>query len=122
MFSDASLDPKSLPSTSRQRCAVYKNPCCILIKPTVFSSYRLAVRRSQPFVESELSVFRVFLTVLRTLIPSKGTPVFDDLLAVFMRRVVARAVSEQHQRILLKVLDQFNQWSATLYEGKQIAS
>jgi hypothetical protein len=120
MFSGASLEPKSAPSTPAHQCVTYSDRE-IAIKPTQNTSYRLVIRR-QASDPAEEAVIRSFADVFGLLMPTFGTPVFDDLLNSFTRRVAARAVSQHHEDLLLRILDQFDLWSTRLCEGKPIAA
>lgn len=122
MFSGALLEAASEPSVPAEQCAAYRDPCTIALKPTQASPYRILVHRSQVFAPAEGNVFRTFATVLGSLMPTLGTPAFQDLLTTFSRRVVARIVSAANEDVLLRVFDQFNTWSTRQYEGKPISA
>src|SRR5947208_2476181 len=90
MFSGASLEDASEPSIPAEHCAAYRDPCTIAVKPTQASDYRLLVHRRQVFDPAEGTVFRTFAAIFSSLMPTFGTPLFQDLLTTFSRRVVAR--------------------------------
>jgi hypothetical protein len=128
LFSGAVILPDSKVSRGGN-CVAFIDPCTIEFKISTSDSYRLRMRRSQPFAQqssggvTEKTVVDAFVRVLREIAPGLEKNYGDDLLSTFQRRVVAKAATDSDEdKILLQAIDQLALWATRQYEGHPIVS
>lgn len=127
-FSGAKLETATAQSESRDKKVSYINPQVIGFKVNKNDKYRLQFKRDQPFAQKgnptrEARVIEAFTEILGDMEGALASPLKDDLLSTFQRRVAARAVADQtSERATLSVVDQLARWATRLYEGAPISS
>lgn len=127
-FSGARIDPIATSSSSSESTIAFIDSQTIAFKVNKADTYRLLVRRDQPFAPKsdparETRVIEAFVAVLEGMNDELKGPLKDDLLSTFQRSVVARSVAERGEdRGLLEVIDQMALWATRLYEGAPIVS
>lgn len=128
LFSGATIEKSSRPSTSADETVAYLSPQEIAFKVNKSDTYRLIFRRDQPFARKqdparEVRVIDAFSSILAEMNDELKGDLKSDLLSTFQRRIVARAVSEEsNEGVILTLLDQMFNWSSRLYEGAPITS
>lgn len=129
LFSGATLLDDFESSTPRKAAVSWRDPCSLNIKPSKHAEYCCVLNRSQPFANkasSHMTEYRVivaFTEVLHDIVGGIGTPMEQDLISHFVRRVVVKAVcsNPDHESQVLSVIDQFDTWATKLYEGQPIS-
>jgi hypothetical protein len=124
----ARLEPKSRPSTASDTLVALADPCTILFKAEKADTYRLALKRSQPFDKvkagtiTESAVVTAFVEVVRRMQVGLSRWYNADLRAAFPRRVVAKALcaTRVEEETVLTAIDQLSEWAGREYEGKPI--
>jgi DNA integrity scanning protein DisA with diadenylate cyclase activity len=128
LISGAWLAPGERPSTARTSKAAFAGPCAIEFKAEREDTYRLVLKRSQPFERksgqalSEIHVVRAFVDVVKGMKHGLDSWYSADLRATFPRRVVARALcrDKTQEEAVLAAIDQMSLWAGQQYEGKPI--
>jgi DNA integrity scanning protein DisA with diadenylate cyclase activity len=128
LISGAWLEPGERASTARSSRAAFADPCTIEFKGERGDTYRLALKRSQPFERksgqalSEIHVVRAFVEVVKGMMHGLCSWYGADLRATFPRRIVARALCSDRteQEAVLAAIDQMSLWAGQQYEGKPI--
>lgn len=127
-FSGARIDDTASASNPRESTVSFINPQVIGFKVDRADTYRLCLRRDQPFAKRddparETRVIEAFVSILRSMGAALSSSLKDDLLSTFQRKVVAYAVADiGHGTELLAIIDQMALWANRLYEGAPIAS
>jgi hypothetical protein len=116
----ATLEPGSVPSTSRERLASYTDPTHLRVKPKLDAGYRLVLARSQPFTASEHTLAGQFINELATVVALSAEAYQPDLIRAIPRRVVAKHLGGGPA--LLEILGRFETWSSETYEGHRIVA
>lgn len=131
LFSGAKLKPKTEKSRTSDNLVALRDPCSIAFKVDKSDTYRIVLTRSQKFaaetnenVVPEIAVVKAFVAILGPMAPALSSDIKRDLLAMFQRRIVAKAIITQPERepILLSGIDQLVRWSTNLYEGAAISA
>lgn len=130
LFSGARLESDAVTSTPRHATVAWENPCSFQIKPTQEANYRLTMTRSQPFAPTtapgvtEYSVVQAFVDVLAQIAGALDTVYERDVMANFVQRIVAKAISRRtsEEQVILDTISQMLIWSNRLYEGQPIAA
>jgi hypothetical protein len=128
LISGAWLAPGEQRSTARSSRAAFAGPCTIEFKADRGDTYRLALKRSQPFERksgqalSEIHVVRAFVEVIKGMKHGLDSWYSADLRATFPRRIVARALcnDKTQEEAVLAAIDQMSLWAGQQYEGKPI--
>jgi hypothetical protein len=132
LFSGARLKLKAEKSRASDSLVALRDPCSIAFKVDPADNYRIVLTRSQKFaaadtnkdVVPEIAVVRAFVEILGPMVQSLSSDIGLDLLAMFQRRIVAKAISTRQERepVLLSGIDQLVRWSTNLYEGSAISA
>lgn len=123
MFSGATLDPSSYPSSRNQDCSSFADPCSIRFKPELDWPYRLSMRRSQKFDFEDVLVVDRFINALSDILDAIGKPYYESLLNQIGDRVVCDVLenSSISAQTISKCLNVLESWSSQTYEGNRIA-
>ncbi|MER2625067.1 MAG: hypothetical protein ABTS22_14155 [Accumulibacter sp.] len=127
-FSGATLEANAATSTARESTVSFINPQVIGFKVNRTDNYRLQFKRDQPFAQQddparEKLVIEAFTEIVGNMEKELASPLKDDLLSTFQRRVAAKAVAEPgSEKATLAVIDQLALWATRLYEGAAISS
>lgn len=98
LFSGAQLEEQSEKSTRREALVATREPIKIAFKVSRDDDYRLVLSRQQSFAEPseavlpEIDVVKAFVDVVASMADALDSPLKQDLLSTFQRKVVARAV------------------------------
>jgi len=122
------LEPDSVPSAKKDTLVALADPCTIHFKAETSDTYRLVLRRSQPFSKAtsrtvpESDVVEAFVHVVRAMKGGLQQWYKADLRATFPRRVVAKALcsTKPEEEAVLGAMDQLAAWAGQQYEGKAI--
>jgi hypothetical protein len=128
LISGAQLEQQSVPSAKRAALVALRDPCTIEFKAEKSDSYRLVLRRSQPFAKvnagtvTESGVVEAFVKVVKGMKVGLTQWYKADLRATFPRRVVAKALCnrKEQEESVLAAIDQLSAWAGQQYEGKPI--
>jgi hypothetical protein len=129
-FSGASIDHKSVKSSSQESQVAFVDPCTIAFKARSDDGYRLHLKRSQAFDSlgegklAEIDLVKAFVKVVGNMQGGLNSWYQADLTAMFPRRVIAKALCavKEEEEALLSVLDQMSVWAGRQYEGRPIAA
>lgn len=127
-FSGAKIGAASILSDSRDKTVSFINPQVIGFKVDKTDNYRIQFKREQSFAQKDTparedNVIKAFTEILGDMSNELTGPLKGDLLSIFQRRVVARAVAdEDSEAAVLAVIDQLSAWATRLYEGAPISS
>ncbi|MGA3265256.1 MAG: hypothetical protein ABSE16_00355 [Verrucomicrobiota bacterium] len=124
----AKIEPEAISSSRGDALVALVDPCTIHFKAERSDSYRLVLRRSQPFTKmasgtvTESHVVEAFVLVVKAMKHGLKQWYKADLRATFPRRVVAKALcaSKREEEAVLEVIDQLVMWAGQQYEGKPI--
>lgn len=104
---------------AHELAALHRNGQLMHLSPTRHASYKLELRRNQAFdgVETEL-----IKSVLREIVS-----IYDGSIALYRNRVIGYAIevglcrflSAVHSKVLVDVLQAFDEWSVRTYEGRR---
>ncbi len=129
LFSGTKILPKSVPSSAREQCVAFIDPCTLAFKVSKDDPERVQLQRSQPFgpdnasVVNEKRVVTAFIETLRSIEHGLKQPYRDDLLAQLNHRVVCRTMSDAaFEPLLHEAVGRLAVWSSRLYEGHPITS
>jgi hypothetical protein len=128
LFSGAELLDTSYASNTSQQLVAFDNPCNIHFKVNTADSYRIGIKRSQPFDTNtggrltEKRVVEAFVAAVDEISDGLERPYKADLLSALQRRIVAKSVGgTTTESAILKAIDQLTTWSSRLYEGQPIS-
>lgn len=129
-FSGARLEDKALKSSSQEATVAFYSPVSIAFKVNKDDDYRLLLTRSQSFAKTagatvpEIAVVRAFIEVVATMSDALASPLKNDLLSTFSRRIVAKAMGsvDDWESTILSGIDELARWSNRQYEGKPISA
>jgi len=129
-FSGARLEDKPEQSSPWDGTVAFRGPISIAFKVAKRDNYRLVLTRSQPFAQAtgttvpEISVVQAFVDVIAPMAEALATPLKQDLLSTFARRIVAKAMSSADEResTILSGIDKLARWSGRQYEGSPISA
>lgn len=129
LFSGAQLEEQAIESSRRESLVAFLDPISIAFKASRADDYRLILTRRQSFAISsgavipELDVVQAFVDIVSSMADELQSPLKEDLLSTFQRRVVARAVGMGiRESSVLSGIDQLAKWGSRLYEGAPIAA
>lgn len=129
LFSGAQLEDRAENSNRREGLVATRDPLRIAFKVSRNDDYRLVLSRPQPFAKTseanlpEIDVVQAFVDVVAHMADALNSPLKDDLLSTFQRRIVARAIGLPNlEPLVLSGIDQLANWGAKLYEGAPIAA
>ncbi|KAF0176745.1 MAG: hypothetical protein FD161_2862 [Limisphaerales bacterium] len=128
LISGAKLQQESASSTTREALVGLADPCTLHFKAERKDTYRLVLRRSQPFERvnagtvTESDVVEAFVKVVKGMKNGLTSWYQADLRATFPRRVVAKALcgNKEEEEAVLAAIDQLSAWGGQQYEGKPI--
>ncbi len=127
-FSGARIERGTVKSGPRDSTVSFITPQVIAFKVSRKDSYRLQLKRDQPFATKddrarETRVVAAFAEIIGSMEDALNSDLKEDLLSTFQRRIVARAIADgQSEKALLAVIDQLALWATRLYEGAPISS
>lgn len=128
LISGARLEAKSVESAKYDALVALNDPCTIHFKAEKSDTYRLVLRRSQPFEKvsagtvTECDVVKAFVHVVNAMKNGLKSWYKADLRATFPRRVVAKSLcgNKREEESVLGAMDQLAAWAGQQYEGKPI--
>jgi hypothetical protein len=114
---------QNAPQSQRSRSvAAFENPLSIFIKPDTATKWRLRLRRSQAWDQSEKRLVEIFIRQLGGIADFEADSYFADLLASLPRRVISEFLGVRAKTVLLESMQQFESLASRTYEGHQITS
>ncbi|MFC5454264.1 hypothetical protein [Prosthecobacter fluviatilis] len=129
-FSGASIDQKSVKSSTKDAQVAFVDPCTIAFKAQSEDSFRLHLKRSQAFDNlgggklAEIDLVKAFVQVVGKMQGGLNSWYQADLASMFPRRVIAKSLCsvKVEEEAFLSVLDQMSLWAGRQYEGRPIAA
>jgi hypothetical protein len=120
MFAGTELGKKN-PSSARHALVAYKNPCVLLMKPSVDSGYRIELHRSQPFTTEEKQLVGFFIRELAEVANQADAAHFPDLMSAIPRRVISTILPVSTGRgTLNEAIREFEALASQTYEGHPV--
>jgi hypothetical protein len=102
--------------------AAFENPLSIFVKPDTATKWRLRLRRSQAWDQTEKRLVEIFIRQLGSIAGFERNTYFADLLASLPRRVISEFLGVRAKTVLLESMQQFESLASRTYEGHQITS
>ena len=117
---EGKISQEQLSSTSREGLVSYIRPSRIAVKPTIDSTYKVAIDRSQAFDPVEKSLAETFIGEFSAVLALNSDQYINELLLSIPRRVVSRHLSGGV--VLSEVLEHLELWAAQTYEGQRVVT
>jgi len=110
-------------SSEHHALVAYENPCSLFMKPSVKSTFRVRLRRSQAFTPEEKRLVGILIDELAEVVPQVETSYFRDLLAFLPRRLISRFLpGERGRRSVEEAIRQFEILASQTYEGRPVVA